>query len=104
MNWRKGKIDKLIFSNDGLVYSIELLVYQSKKEKLTTIKRPVQLVIPFELCSPNEPAETHTDNNYLKRLAAINADAVRPASDHYRHEMSPGGSVETPKKLIRTFF
>ena len=53
MNWRKGKIDKLIFSNDGLVRGIELLVYQSKKEKLT-IKRPVQLVIPFELCNPNE--------------------------------------------------
>ena len=82
MNWRKGKIDKLMFSNDGLVRGIELLVYQSKKEKLTTIKRPVQLVIPFELCNPNEYGETHTDNNHSKRLAATNADVIRRASDH----------------------
>ena len=82
MNWRKGKIDKLIFGNGGLVWGVELLVYQSKKEKLTTIKRPVQLVIPFELCDSNEPAEIHTDNNRPKRPAAINADAVRWVSDH----------------------
>ena len=82
MNWRKGKIDKLIFSNDGLVRGIELLVYQSKKEKLTTIKRPVQLVTPFELCNQNEYGENHTDNNRSKRLAATNVDVIRRASDH----------------------
>ena len=77
MKWKKGKIDKLIFGNDGLVRGVELLVYQSKKEKVTTIKRPVQLVIPFELCNPNEHAETHTHNNRSKRLKAINVDAIK---------------------------
>ena len=37
MKWKKRTIDKLIFGNDGLVRGVELLVYQSKKEKVTTI-------------------------------------------------------------------
>ena len=77
MNWKKRTIDKLIFGNDGLVRGVELLVYQSKKEKVTTIKRPVQLVIPFELCDPKEPAETHTDNIRPKTLEATNTDGIR---------------------------
>ena len=84
MNWRKGKIDKLIFGNDGLVRGVELLAYQSKREKLTKIKRPVQLAIPIELCDPNEPAEahTHSNSNSPRRFAAINVNAIRRASDH----------------------
>ena len=38
------------------------------------------MVIPFELCDPDELSETHTDNNRPKRLAAANADAIRQAS------------------------
>ena len=68
INWRKGKTDKLIFGNDGSVRGVDLLV-----------KRLVQLVIPFEFCDPNKPAETHTDNSHPKRLATINADAIRRA-------------------------
>ena len=82
MRQKKSKIDKLIFDNDGLVRDVQLLVHQSKKEKVTTIKRPVQLVIPFELCDPNEPAETHTESNRPKRLEATNVDAIRRASDY----------------------
>ena len=63
INRRKGKIDKLIFGNVEIVRGVELLVYQSKKEKLSTREGPVQLLIPFELCDPNEPTETDTDNN-----------------------------------------
>ena len=40
------------------------------------------MIIPFELCDLNEPAETHTDNNRPKRLAAVNADAIRRVSDY----------------------
>ena len=76
MNLRKGKIDELVFGNDGSVRGVEVLVYQSENEKLTTIKRPVQLVIPFNLCDQSEPAETHTENYRPKRLAAINVDAI----------------------------
>lgn len=43
MNWKIDKIYQLIFGNDGLVWGVELLVYQSKKEKLIRFKRPVQL-------------------------------------------------------------
>ena len=46
-----------------IVRGVELLLYQSKKEKLSTREGPVQLLIPFELCDPNEPTETDTDNN-----------------------------------------
>ena len=37
MNWRKGKIDKLILGNDGLVRGVELSANHSTMEKLTTI-------------------------------------------------------------------
>ena len=66
----------------GLAQGVELLVYQSQKEKISTRERPVQLLIPFELCDPNEPTEAHTDNNRPKILKAKNADAIRRASDH----------------------
>ena len=82
INWRKGKINKLVFGYVWLARGVELLVYQSKKEKILTRERPVQLLIPFELCDPNEPTETHTDSNLPKRLKAKNADAIRRASDH----------------------
>ena len=82
INWRKGKINKLVFGYVGLARGVELLVYLSKKEKILTRERPVQLLIPFELCDPNEPTETHTDSNLPKRLKAKNADAIRRASDH----------------------
>ena len=81
INWRKGKIDKVIFGYVGLARGVELLVYQSKREKLSTRERPVQLLIPFELCDPNEPTETHTDNNRPKWLAATNVEAIRRALD-----------------------
>ena len=90
MYWRKGKIDKLIFGRDGLVRGLELLVHQLKKQKLRKIKRPVQMVTPSELCDPNESAETHRNNDHLKTLAATNVGAIRQASDHQWHEMSPG--------------
>ena len=82
MKWRKGKIDKLIQGKDGFVRSVELLIYQSKNDKVSTIKRPVQLIIPFELCDSvdNEPAESLTNIiDRPKRLAAQNADAMRRA-------------------------
>ena len=83
MKWRKGKTDKLIYGKDGLVRGVELLVYQSKNEKVSIIKRPVQRIIPFELCDPvdNELVKSHTNINCPKRLAAQNADAIRRATE-----------------------
>ena len=75
-------IKLFFFGNDRIVGDSELLVYQSKKEKLITIKQPVQMVIPFKLYHPNEHAEPHTNNNRPKRTAATNIDAIRRASDH----------------------
>ena len=105
MNLRKGKIDKLVFGNDGSVRGVEVLVYQSENEKLTTIKRPVQLVIPFNLCDQSEPAETHTENYRPKRLAAINVDAISEhqiISDikYHRGECGNPYKVNTPIPLI----
>ena len=77
MKWRKGKIDKPIFGNDGLVQGVEILVYQSKKQKLITIKRPVQLVIPFELCNPNEtqkPTQTTIDQKDFQLQMRMQSD------------------------------
>ena len=47
---RKGKISKLLKSKDGLVRGIELVVNKGMSNKTITIRRPVQHLIPLEMC------------------------------------------------------
>ena len=46
---RKERVKKLIKGKDGLVRGAEIKVYQSAKNKITTILRPLQLIVPLEL-------------------------------------------------------
>ena len=102
MNWKKGKIEELIFDNDELLWGVELLIYQSKKEKLTTMKRPVQLTIPLKICDPNEPAETHTSNDRPKRIEATKYGCNQTSIRSIVTWNFIWGSVESLKKLIIT--
>ena len=90
MKWKKGRITKLIHGKDGLVRGVEILIYQREQNKTTTIKRPVQLIVPFEIIDQhqNEPEKTQIEENNNepknlkpKRSAARNADAIRRAMD-----------------------
>ena len=49
MRWRKGRIEKLIRGNDSLVRGVELKVNLRNSGQTMTIRRPLQLIIPFEL-------------------------------------------------------
>ena len=77
MTWRKGRVKKLIKGKDGLVRGTRIKVYQSTKDKITTIFRPLQLIVPLELYE--------FDSNELaprpRRMAAVNADLIRQLND-----------------------
>ena len=79
MRWRKGRIEKLIRGNDSLVRGVELKVNLRNSGQTMTIRRPLQLIIPFELCScgDKEPANQEAEGQRTKRIAAINADLKR---------------------------
>ena len=49
MTWQKGRAEKLIEGKDASVRGAEIKVYQSTKDKITTILRPLQLIVPLEL-------------------------------------------------------
>ena len=96
---RKGKISKLLKSKDGLARRIELVVNKGMSNKTITIRRPVQHLIPLEMCrdcknevsielnkAQEEPAKelghcNDVDMDFEKRrsrrTAAINAYLMR---------------------------
>ena len=47
----KGKFMKLICGIDNKVCGAELLVYNKTVKKTSKIKRPLQLIVPFEIDS-----------------------------------------------------
>ena len=49
ITWRKKRIENLIESKDALVRGAGIKLYQSIKDKITTILRHLQLIVPFEL-------------------------------------------------------
>ena len=87
MTWRKGRIEKLIEGKDGLVRGAEMKVYQSAKDKVTTILRPFQLIVPLELYEfdsnelNSEPANQEGNALRPRRMAAVNADLIRQLND-----------------------
>ena len=95
MSWRKGRIVRLIKGSDGRVRGAELKVQQHNSDKIISLQRPLQYLIPFEIVDQknNENTENtnseQTDNteslatprNRPKRIAASNADAIRRIND-----------------------
>ena len=83
MTWRKERVKKLIEGKDGLVRGAEIKVYQSAKNKITTILRPLQLIVPLELYEfdsnelNSEPANQEGNAPPSRRMAAVNADLIR---------------------------
>ena len=65
MKWKKGRIMKLIHGKDGLVQGVEILIYQREQNKTTTMKRPVQLFVPFEII------DQHQDEPELKKRTKL---------------------------------
>ena len=90
MTWRNGRVEKLIEGKERLVRRTEIKVYQSTKDKITTITtilRPLQLTVPLELYEfysnelNSEPANQQGNPPRPRRMAAVNADLIRQLND-----------------------
>ena len=90
MTWRKGRVEKLIKGKYGLVRGADIKVYQSTKDKITTITtilRSLQLIVPLELYEfdsnelDSEPANQEGNAPRPRRMAAVNADLIRQLND-----------------------
>ena len=87
MKWRKAKVLNLIWGKGNKVRGAELLIYNRETGKTSTLRRPLQLIMPLETetvrdtkqnennthCS--EPADEYTRKP--KRDAVKNADLIR---------------------------
>ena len=73
----------MIRRKDFLVRRVELKVNLENSGQIMTIRRPLQLIIPFELynCDDEEPANQEAEGQRPKRMAAINADLERQLND-----------------------
>ena len=93
LEWRKGRVEKLIEGRDGLVRGAEIKVYQSAKDNITTILLQLQLVVPLELHESNEldsePANQEGNDPRPRRMAAVNADLIKQLNDQW-HDVTPG--------------
>ena len=93
LEWRKGRVEKLIEGRDGLVRGAEIKVYQSTKDNITTILLQLQLVVPLELHESNEldsePANQEGNDPRPRRMAAVNADLIKQLNDQW-HDVTPG--------------
>ena len=92
LEWRKGRVEKLIEGRDGLVRGAEIKVYQSAKDNITTILLQLQLVVPLELHESNEldsePANQEGNDPRPRRMAAVNADLIKQLNDQW-HDVTP---------------
>ena len=46
---QKRKVEKLIYGDDNLVHGADVCVYQDKLGKTIVIRRPLQLLVQFEV-------------------------------------------------------
>ena len=85
LEWRKGRVEKLIEGRGGLVRGAEIKVYQSTKDNITTILLQLQLLVPLELHESNEldsePANQEGNDPRPRRMAAVNADLIKQLND-----------------------
>ena len=61
---QKGKIVKLIYGIENLVQHLELLTTQKLKRKIEKIRRPLQMIVPLQLCNSfNNNSDNNDKNN-----------------------------------------
>ena len=62
-------------------------MYQSTKDKITTILRPIQLIVPLELYEfdsnelDSEPTNQKVNAPRPRRMSGVNADLIRHLND-----------------------
>ena len=93
MSWRKGQIIHVIRGVDKLIGGAQIKVRQRNLDKMLTLKRPLNYLVPFEIMD----ADKHvTENNdvivdippvemprprRIRQTAAMNADLLRRLND-----------------------
>ena len=84
IKWRKGKIIKLLYGNDNLVRGVEVLITQKLKGEMEKIRRPLQMIVPFELRNDfngNGNNNDKSDNNDDNENDNVNIDSLNPRND-----------------------
>ena len=87
MAWQEGRVKKLIEGKDGLLRGVGIKVYQSTKDKITTILRPIQLIVHLELYEfdsnelDSEPTNQKGNAPQPRRMSGVNADLIRHLND-----------------------
>ena len=87
MAWQEGRVEKLIEGKDGLLRGVGIKVYQSTKDKITTILRPIQLIVHLELYEfdsnelDSEPTNQKVNAPRPRRMSGVNADLIRHLND-----------------------
>ena len=74
LSWRKGKVEKLIHSEDGLVRAADIRVYQQKKNKTIIIRRPVQHLVQLELSDVSVDIESNETESLNQEPAIVTTD------------------------------
>ena len=87
MAWQEGRVEKLIEGKNGLLRGVGIKVYQSTKDKITTILRPIQLIVHLELYEfdsnelDSEPTNQKGNAPQPRRMSGVNADLIRHLND-----------------------
>ena len=85
--WQEGRVEKLIEGKDGLLRGVGIKVYQSTKDKITTILRPIQLIVHLELYEfdsnelDSEPTNQKGNAPRPRWMSGVNADLIRHLND-----------------------
>ena len=72
MKWRKAKVANVIRGRGNLIRGVELKVFPPKLNRIVTINRTLQLIIPFEINKTVESASARP-----RRVTTVNADVKR---------------------------
>ena len=98
MKWKKGRILSLILGNDNQVRGVEIIEYQPNLKQIIKLKRPLQLIVSFEVndrntdvlteqietidgCNENLTEQPIVTIKCPRRIAAQNADIIRQLLD-----------------------
>ena len=99
MNWKRGRVSSLFRGKDDHVSGVEIIMYQPNLKQTIKVKRPLQLIVPFEINDRNTDVLTEqfeivnehndvlTDEEPIattkrpQRIAAKNADIIRRLLD-----------------------
>ena len=87
--WKKGKIEKLLYGKDGHVRGARLKLYNSKRNNFTFVNRPIQKVIPLEIYK-NKPVV----NNYEKHIEVETENSQPEVVTKSRREAAKTGELK----------